>query len=560
MKHYFRKSFVLPVILILFSLTLFSGCTGSPEMLTDTRETGESPVEAYGDLQVLDGKICAENGMPVQLKGMSTMGLQWYGEVVNPDAFDALTYDWECDVIRLALYVGENGYASRPDLKDLVHKGVQLAIERGIYVIIDWHVLTPGDPNDSIYKDAENFFMEMSQTYRNYPNVIYEIMNEPNGSLSWRTDLKPYAQKMVDIIRREDPDNLILIGSGHWSQDLHIAAADPVEGKNLAYTVHFYSGTHGESLRSNVLSAMRQGQAVFCSEWGTSKATGDGGPYLDQAEAWLDFFDENDIGWVNWSLATKNETSAAFNALLTQYQEGKGTVTIQEEAPLRPEELHSDGYKYWPEEQLSASGAWVRARIKGIDPPELRKENTLVQEAPAADQGIFAGLPWNFETGNLQGWSVTADSPVKVALNLHDAESSAMGFAYAWETPGPPDTWSVAPRLTSSNVNLRGSLYEALSFDFYYNRDALTKGSIEVQPIIQSPQHGYWYQMKSYKVSTGEGEPVGDNLMKVSIEVPLNQGGNTLKPDAVLRNLILITIGAGADYEGVILYDNITFK
>lgn len=558
--HVLKKLSVLSVLFLLLSLSFFTGCTGTPEVERHIRESGESPVEAYGDLQVQDGKICDEDGNPIQLKGMSTMGLQWYGEVVNADAFDALVYDWECDVIRLALYVGENGYASRPDLKDLVHEGIQLAIERGIYVIIDWHVLNPGDPNDPIYQEAETFFTEMSQTYGEYPNVIYEIMNEPNGSLSWRSDLKPYAQKMVDTIRGEDPDNLILIGSGRWSQDLHIAAADPVEGKNLAYTVHFYSGTHGESLRNNVLSALRQGQAVFCSEWGTSEASGDGGPFLDQAETWMDFFDEKGIGWVNWSLATKNESSAAFNALITQYQEGKGTVTVQEEAPLRPVELHPDGYKYWPVDQLSASGAWVRARIKGIDPPEEKRENTIMQESASADPGTFTSLPWDFETGGLQGWSVTADSPVKVALNLHEAESTAMGFAFAWETPGPADTWSVAPRLTSSNVNLKGSSYETLSFDFYYEKEGLTKGSIEIQPIIQSPQHGYWYQMKSSKVSTGQGEPAGDNLMKVSIEIPLNQGGNTLSSDALLRNLILITIGAGADYEGMILFDNITFK
>jgi len=558
--HFNKKNNRIMILILLLAAVIFTGCTGAPEVQVSQEVGTERPVKAYGQLQVLDGKICDEGGEAVQLKGMSTMGLQWYGDVVNADAFDALAYDWECDVIRLALYVGENGYASRPDLKNLVHKGVKLAIERDIYVIIDWHVLTPGDPNDPIYSEAENFFREMARTYGDYPNVIYEIMNEPNGSLSWRNDLKPYAQKMVDTIRSEDKDNLILIGSGRWSQELHIAAADPVEGENLAYTVHFYSGTHGDSLRSNVRSALRQGQAVFCSEWGTSEATGDGGPYLEKAAEWLDFFDENSIGWVNWSLATKNESSAAFNALLTEYQEGKGAVVIQEETPLVPEEIHPDGYKYWPVDQLSASGAWVRARIKGIDPPEQQEEESTEKTVESAEQGVFAGLPWNFETGNLQGWSVTADSPVKVPLTLKKAESTAMGFSFGWEYPGPPDTWSVAPRLTSSNVNLKASSFETLSFDFYYEGAALTQGSIEIQPIIQSPQHGYWYQMKSVKVNIGDGVPLEDSLYKVSMKIPLNQGGNVLSPDAVIRNFILITIGAASDYEGVILYDNITFE
>ena len=49
-----------------------------------------------------------------------------YGGVVNERAFTALVKDWGIDVVRLALHVGEGGYASDPSLKELVVRGVEL--------------------------------------------------------------------------------------------------------------------------------------------------------------------------------------------------------------------------------------------------------------------------------------------------------------------------------------------------------------------------------------------------------------------------------------------------
>jgi endoglucanase len=308
-----------------------------------------TPVARYGRLQVLMGRLCDSNGDAVQLKGMSTSGLQWSGGIVNDDSFTALARDWDCDVIRLALYVGENGYATHPELGRIVEKAIDLAEKLGIYVIVDWHVLNPGSPNDPVYSGAEAFFAQIAKEYGSKPNVLYEIMNEPNGSLSWARDLKPYAAKIVSVIRAIDPSNIIIIGSGTWSQDVDLAAADPIPGTNLMYSVHFYAGTHGFALRGKISRALAEGAAVFCTEWGTSEASGDGGPYFDASDEWLKFLDDHKISWTNWSLSDKNETSAAFKA-------GTGLV---------PKAMGPEGYGIWTPDQLSASGAYVRAKIRG---------------------------------------------------------------------------------------------------------------------------------------------------------------------------------------------------
>jgi endoglucanase len=324
--------------------------------------TANVPVK-YGKLQVVAGQLCDDAGRPVQLRGMSTHGLQWYGEIVNDRAFAALAKDWKADVVRLPLYIGEGGYSSHRELAQRVFAGVELAIKHGLYVIVDWHVLTPGDPNDPMYRGAQAFFDEVSRRYARYPNILYEIMNEPNGPLSWSQQLKPYAERMVATIRANDPDNVILIGSGTWSQDVDVAAADPVQGKNLVYTFHFYAGSHAQALRDKVETALGRGAAVFCSEWGTSEASGNGGPYLRQSEEWLAFLDRHQIGWVNFSLSDKSESSAALKSLWDAMKAGQ-TKLVDRDSLLVPATPGPEGFPIWSPEELSRSGTFVRNKLR----------------------------------------------------------------------------------------------------------------------------------------------------------------------------------------------------
>ena len=200
-----------------------------------------------------------------------------------------------------------------------------------------WHILSDGNPAHH-QAEAAAFFGDMAERYRDCPAVLYEICNEPNGDVTWERDIKPYAEQITAVIREHSPRAIILIGSGTWSQDIHTAAHSPVKGENLMYTLHFYAGTHGESLRQRLREAVSEGLPVFVSEWGTSRADGSGGVYLEESAAWLDLLDTLGISWANWSLCDKNETSAA----------------------LRP---GTSPNAVWTEEDLSESGKFVFSRF-----------------------------------------------------------------------------------------------------------------------------------------------------------------------------------------------------
>lgn len=262
-------------------------------------------VSENGRLHVEGRQLVNESGEAVVLHGMSTHGLQWYGNFADEDAI-AATADCGANLFRCAMYTAENGYISNRDVKNTLINAVDSAIRQDMYVIIDWHILSDGNPQ-AYENEAAEFFAEMSARYGDNPAVIFEICNEPNGGISWDNNVKPYAERIIPIIR-ENSDNIILVGSPTWSQDLHEAAKNPLSYGNIMYTCHFYAGTHTEWLRQRIADC---GLPIFVSEWGTSAADGNGGVFLDEAQKWIDFMSERGISWANWSYCDKGETSAA---------------------------------------------------------------------------------------------------------------------------------------------------------------------------------------------------------------------------------------------------------
>ena len=265
-------------------------------------------------LKVKGTQLVNDKGKTVQLRGVSTHGLSWYPQYVNQKAFSWMKKNWKINTVRLAMYTSEyNGYctggkANRKTLEKRIDQGVKCAAKAGLYVIIDWHILSDGNPG-TYEKEAVAFFKKMASKYKNYTNVIYEICNEPNGGTSW-SDIRTYAGKVVKAIRSGDKDAVILIGTPNWSQDVELAAQNPVRGKNLMYTLHFYAGTHGEYLRQKAQAALDQGLPLFVSEFGISDASGNGALNKSEGSRWMKFLNRNKISYVGWNLSNKGESSA----------------------------------------------------------------------------------------------------------------------------------------------------------------------------------------------------------------------------------------------------------
>lgn len=287
----------------------------------NTREDASTPTPATaGALQVNGSQLCDSDGDPVQLRGVSTHGLAWYPQYVNQEFFTELREDWNANVVRLALYTAESGGyctdGNKNELYQLVLDGVKYATEANLYVIVDWHILS--DNNPLTHQDeAADFFSSLSAQLGDQDNVIYEICNEPNGGTTWE-DITSYAQAVIPLIRANDPDAIIVVGTPTWSQEIDKAAAVPLDFDNVMYTLHFYAATHKDDLRQRLKAAVEDGLPVFVTEFGICDASGNGQIDYDSADAWVELLDFLDISYICWNLSNKNETAALFKTDCTK--------------------------------------------------------------------------------------------------------------------------------------------------------------------------------------------------------------------------------------------------
>ncbi len=294
--------------------------TSKEESKDDTKEEISQEVfgrpSSSGALHVDGTQLKDSKGNNIQLRGISTHGLAWFPQYVNQELFHELSKEWNANVVRLAMYTAENnGYCeggNKEELKKLVKDGVSYASNADMYVIVDWHVLRDENPNK--YKEeAKKFFEEMSKEFANADNVIYEICNEPNGSTSW-AEVKSYANEMIPVIRANDKDAVIIVGTPTWCQDVDKAAADPItEFDNIMYGLHFYATTHTDWLRDRMNQAIDSGLPIFVSEFGTCDASGNGAFDEYQSNEWIKALDAKGVSYVTWNLSNKNETSSIFS-------------------------------------------------------------------------------------------------------------------------------------------------------------------------------------------------------------------------------------------------------
>jgi len=399
-----------------------------------------TPVAHHGQLKVVGNRIVNQHGRAAQLRGMSLFwshsrsSRQYY----NAAVVDYTAKDWQASVIRAAMAVDMNWSGDEQGFltgdatnRDRLLTVVEAAIASGIYVIIDWHSYQA----ELRQEGAVEFFSDMSRRYAGVPNVIYEIYNEPicarnpgshsnsnpcfsaDSPLQYWQSIKPYMQAVTNAIRANDPQNLIIIGTPRWCQHPQIAAADPVTGANLVYSLHFYANSpeHRTVLRERAYQAMQLGKPVFVSEFGSVSADGAGAHNAAETDIWMDFMDQFSIGWANWALHSSPQTSAA----------------ISSGQPTQP--------SAW---QLSPSGTYIRNRLRtprkteqtfftvtvnvvgqgeiGIDPqkPLFQRGETVTIGALASSGWTFTGWSGGGLSGNAMLQTLTVNSDIVVTATF----------------------------------------------------------------------------------------------------------------------------------------------
>lgn len=286
-----------------------------------------TPYQMHGKLSVSGTNLIDASGNPVQLRGVSLHGIQHtngsttaFKDYVNLASFQILRDEWGVNLIRIPVYTEEGGYCrgGAAGMDTTIQNAVNYATQLGMYVIIDWHILSDGNPWNH-QSEAYNFFNNYSARYAGYGNVLYEICNEPNGC-DWGT-IKSYAESIIPVIRSHDSNAIIIVGTPNWSQYLDEVSYNPIQGyNNIMYTLHFYAASqwHKDALRNRVTTAHNNGLPIFCTEFGICDETGNGSYDFDSAATWMNLLKSYNISYCCWSLSNKNESASMFVSSCTK--------------------------------------------------------------------------------------------------------------------------------------------------------------------------------------------------------------------------------------------------
>jgi hypothetical protein len=283
-------------------------------------------VACYGKLKangkwLVGSKTGANNHIQVRGVSLGWSNTGWESaRFFDAATVNAMVDDWKAEIIRAPMgYSESGGYKTDASNKTRVETVVNAAIAKGVYVIIDWHSHSAHSETAA----AKTFFTEMAQKYGGYDNVIFEVYNEPLD-VPWET-IKNYATEIISAIRTYS-DNLILVGTPNWDQDINVVTSSTkINDPNIAYVLHFYAYSHPlSSFQSKVNSAMNAGVPVFVSEYGTTHADGggsSGGNYSTHSAAntnsWMTYLDNNKISSCAWNVNDKYEGSAFFGTSQT---------------------------------------------------------------------------------------------------------------------------------------------------------------------------------------------------------------------------------------------------
>lgn len=382
--------------IIILSLTLLlSGCIdNTPIIQKETPEIthdGKSSIQRNGELAVKKGKLCNATGDPVQLRGMSTHGIQYFDEFFqNEKLFEALgsADGWRADVVRVSLYAREGGYEDDPIyFTSQVDRIVEAVTKHGMYAIIDWHQLHPGDPLMDM-DNAKVFFEHMASTHGNKKNVIFEICNEPNSSgafdddwneiplgytVTWNNHIKPYAEEIIPIIRNHS-NNIIIVGTPEYGSAPQKVIGNELQDSNVMYSMHFYADSHGESVRESLEQAIDANLPLFITEFGTQNYAGEGQNNFRETERWLNLLNEHSISWCNWNASNDWRSGAVFklfenssdSVMMARYAGEWWTMPYEDSihlanAPMTSFNSVSD---YSDTSKMKEAGKWIFEKIK----------------------------------------------------------------------------------------------------------------------------------------------------------------------------------------------------
>lgn len=158
-----------------------------------------------------------------------------------------LIHDAGFQTVRINLHAlqrlhAENGYQLSEAWLKTLDWAVSNALENHLNVILDLHNYTDIAKTPMAYKPRFlAYWKQISAHFEHAPNnVLFEILNEPNGKLTpalWNQ----FLSEALATIRATNPTRTVVVGPPFWNGIDHLNDLSLPEGdRNLIVTVHYY--------------------------------------------------------------------------------------------------------------------------------------------------------------------------------------------------------------------------------------------------------------------------------------------------------------------------------
>lgn len=280
--------------------------------------TKDSTTNGYpsnsGALQVIGNQLSNQNGSSVQLKGVSLNSDNSKENYINQTLFHELKSNWNLNSIRIPVDPVHFSKASEEEINNIysyIKNGISYALNADLYVVIDWHIQNE-NPN-TFTSEAIDFFTNISTEFGNYNNIIYEISNEPGNEVIWQ-EIKRYSETIIPVIRSNDPDAVIIVGSPNNSRNIKDVYESPLTVSNIMYSFHFNAATDTQDLKNSLLEVIRNGLPVIVSEFRISDTN-----TIDQnsGNQWMSLLNNFNISYFCWNFSNNSEPSALIKDNIT---------------------------------------------------------------------------------------------------------------------------------------------------------------------------------------------------------------------------------------------------
>lgn len=271
---------------------------------------GKKFADYNGQLYIDGTKLKNQYNEEIQLKGLVSTAVTSYSIHYNEspgfsyylnDESIKVFKDWGVNVIRVGLEVKD---IENTDLMQDYLNTVDLLIENDMYVIIIlWN---NHQINDNI-EIAKQYFSEIAEKYKDTPNIIYEIANEPDSDISW-SDVREYSNTIIPIIRSYSENNIIIIPNpGAHIQPEEILLDELVDKENIMTSYHLYVGTSLTKERIDYIkNTLQLNIPIFVTEWGTTLSNGNDGFYEDYSNAFVKIMENYNLSWCNYHIGDLN--------------------------------------------------------------------------------------------------------------------------------------------------------------------------------------------------------------------------------------------------------------